>query len=173
MTIFNRRILIFPKIVCWIIFVIHFSFLIGFHGVINIDKSEYGLILDIVLLIILQSIALFITLSQIHNSYVFFKYAFFFSILNVLAFLLSVLNYSFCYQNNNSIFESNNEFIKNNTKLLYIFFFSIKLIEICPLFILIFLCKKFKKDPGNIEKALNNINNIDNNENNSERNEYE
>ena len=151
MAIFNSRILKFAKIICWIIFCIQFSFLIGFHGVKTIDMSKYALILDIVILIILQSIALFITLSEIHKSYVFFKNAFFFSILNVLTLLFSMFYFEFNKPSNiNSI--------------LNILIFSLKLIEICPLIILICLCSKIKKSPGNIDKLLDSIKNNDNSE---------
>ena len=151
MKIYNISIFKIPKIICWIIFVIHFIFLIGFHGHLNYNKSPYDIILDIVDLIILQSITLFIVLSEIHNSYVFYKYAFFFSILNLLAILLSIPNYFSCLCKV-SIFKCNLDC--KQKYLLSILILFLKIIEICPLFIIINLSSKIKKNPGNIESVL-------------------
>ena len=151
MEINNIRILGFPKIICWIIFFTHFIFLVLFHGVSNFVISKYDLIVDIIILIILQSISLFITLSEIHNSYTFYKFSIFFSIINILAILISILDYIFF------IIKKKDE----NKSLVYILLFF-KIIEILSLIILISINKKIKKSPGNIEKALKKINNVGN-----------
>ena len=146
MEINNIRILRFPKIICWIFFFTHFRFLVLFHGVSNFFISKFDLILDIIILIILQSISLFITLSEIHNNYTFYKFSIFFSIINILAIFISILNYIF-------FIIIIVEFQDKNKALGYILLIF-KLIEILPLIILISINKKIKISPGNIEKAL-------------------
>ena len=146
MEIKNIRILVFPKIICWIFFFTHFIFLVLFHGVSNFFISKFDLILDIIILIILQSISLFITLCEIHNNYTFYKFSIFFFIINILAIFISILNYIF-------FIIIKVEFQDKNKALGYILLIF-KLIEILPLIILISINKKIKISPGNIEKAL-------------------
>ena len=83
------------KITCWIFFIIHFSYIIIFHGILNICIAKCDFVLDILMLIALNSVGLFMSLSQSHGistaDFTFFKCAIFFSFLNIIFIILSIV----------------------------------------------------------------------------------
>ena len=87
------------KITCWIFFIIHFSYIIIFHGILNICIAKCDFVLDILMLIALNSVGLFMSLSQSHGistaDFTFFKCAIFFSFLNLIFIILSIVYISY------------------------------------------------------------------------------
>lgn len=83
------------KITCWIFFIIHFSYIIIFHGILNICIAKCDFVLDILMLIALNSVGLFMSLSKSHGistaDFTFFKCAIFFSFLNIIFIMLSIV----------------------------------------------------------------------------------
>ena len=83
------------KITCWVFFAIHFIFIITFHGILDICIAKCDLVLDILMLIALNSVGLFMTLSESHGittgDYTFYKNAMFFSFLNIIFIILSIV----------------------------------------------------------------------------------
>ena len=83
------------KITCWIFFIIHFAYIIIFHGILNICIAKCDLSLDILMLIALNSVGLFVTLFQSHGiltaDFTFLKCAIFFSFLNIIFIILSIV----------------------------------------------------------------------------------
>ena len=149
----NRKISNNLKYICWILFLIHFCFLVGFHGIkTNNYFNIYNLILDIIILILFQSISLFITLSELHNSFIFYIFSFICSFLDSLVILFSMIISFLCFIGKNNYF---NECKRSLGLEFFLFFF--KLFELVPLFILIFVFKKIKKEPGSIEMKLENF----------------
>ena len=153
-----KRVLQFPKIISYIFFFIQFGFLIGFHG---ITGSKYyisliDLILDIVILLLFQSISLFTMLSESHNNYAFYKYALFFSVVINLAILFSIAIYILCL-----IFDKDYHIILNckcnKKKKLGYFLIALKAIELVPSISIFMTTKKIKRSPGTIDLAFNDL----------------
>ena len=154
-----KRIIQFPKNISFIFFVIHFGFLVGFHG---ITSSEYyisliDLIIDIVILVLFQSISLFIALSESTNNYAFYKFSVFFSVIITLAILFSILIYILCL-----LLDKNYDIILkckcNKKKELGYFLIALKFIELLPSLSIFIIVKKIKRSPGTIDMAFKDFN---------------
>ena len=154
-----KRVLQFPKIISCIFFFIQFGFLIGFHGYTGSKYyiSLIDLILDIVILVLFQSISLFIMLSESHNNYSFYKYALFFSVVINLCILFSIAIYILCL-----IFNKDLHIILkckcNKQKKLGYYLIALKAIELVPSISIFMLTKKIKRSPGTIDMAFNDFN---------------
>ena len=140
------------KITCWIFFIIHFAYIIIFHGILNICIAKCDLSLDILMLIALNSVALFMTLFESHGistaDFTFLKCAIFFSFLNIIFIILSIvyisINFFFIGQIeintpkhflDNYLKELNLE--HNMEIFLGVFLISFKTLETIPFFLLL------------------------------------
>ena len=149
-------ILNYPKRICTIFFVVHFVLLLS-HGIFDYYFSDYDIILDIIILLLLQSITLFITLSKNYNNLKFFRLSLFFSLLHFFAIIYSILVYCFCLIIHKEIYciRCSNKEKKIN---LAIFLLFIKSSELIPLLALILKCRKIKNFQNKTEIKMNGFN---------------
>ena len=140
------------KITCWIFFIIHFAYIIIFHGILNICIAKCDFVLDILMLIVLNSVGLFMSLSQSHgistSDFTFFKCAIFFSFLNIIFIILSIVYISINFFFTGEIeINTPKHFLDNyleELKLGYdmeiflgVFLISFKTLETIPFFLLL------------------------------------
>ena len=169
------------KITCWIFFVIHFAFIIVFHGIFNICLSKCDFVLDILLLISLNSIGLFMTLSQPHSSknssgidYTFLKSAIVFSFVNLIFIILSIvyISINFIFNEPPNQQDKQKEKEKNDSPIQKSFFevyyekeiqigyliliIIFKVLESIPLFLLLYVYKSRKNNIRNLSIISNN-----------------
>ena len=140
------------KITCWIFFIIHFAYIIIFHGILNICIAKCDFVLDILMLIVLNSVGLFMSLSQSHgistSDFTFFKCAIFFSFLNIIFIILSIVYISINFFFTGEIeINTPKHFLDNYLKelelehkmeiFLGVFLISFKTLETIPFFLLL------------------------------------
>ena len=148
------------------IFFVQFGFLIGFHGITGPKYyiSLIDLILDIVILVLFQSISLFIMLSQTHNNYTFYKYALFFSVVSNLAILFSIAIYILCLIFGNKYHIIPNCKCEEKKKLGYCLI-VLKVVELVPSISIFIIKNKIKKSPGTIDMNFSDLDIIKRNNN--------
>ena len=152
-----KIILEYPKNIYRIFFIIQFCLLLS-HGMHDYYFSDYDIILDIIILLLLQSILLFITLSQNHNNYSFYKLSLYLSFFYSCAIVYSILVYIFCLIIEKEMFCV--KCIKKNKDIrLAILLLIIKGIELIPFLVVIIYNKKIKKITSKNEINLNIIQN--------------
>ena len=154
------------KITCWIFFIIHFAYIIIFHGILNICIAKCDFVLDILMLIVLNSVGLFMSLSQSHgistSDFTFFKCAIFFSFLNIIFIILSIVYISINFFFIGPVEKSDNDksitkpFFENYIKdleldrnmqiFMGIFLISFKTLETIPFFLLLHNYIKTKRN---------------------------
>ena len=154
-----------PIISSWLIFLLHFIYVTLFHLRGGVYISYLDIIFNLFLLFSIQFIAIFISLSNIHNSVKCFKIAFAFSIINIIIILLSItiIVFGFFFIDKFRTVLKPHYFlddinIKINRVAISSIFIGIKVIEFLPFIILICYLKKINRSVGIINNPQMPIN---------------
>ena len=152
-----------PIISSWLIFLLHFIYVTFFHLMRGVYISYLDIIFNLFLLFSIQFIAIFISLSNIHNSVKCFKVAFAFSIINIIIILLSItiIVFGFFFIDKFRTVLKPHYWLDNinmNRLVMSSILIGIKVIEFLPFIILICYLKKINRSVGIINNPQMPIN---------------
>ena len=152
-----------PIISSWLIFLLHFIYVTLFHLRGGVYISYLDIIFNLFLLFSIQFIAIFISLSNIHNSVKCFKVAFTFSIINILIIIFSIIIIVFGFffiDKFRTVLKPHYwlDSINYNRLVMSSILIGIKVIEFLPFIILICYLKKINRSVGIINNPQMPIN---------------
>ena len=155
-----RGLLKFPIISFWVLFSLHFIYLLILFLLKKYISLLY-LIIDIEILLNLEFTALFITLSNHKNNYTFYIISFVLSIINVIFILFGIFIIFFSFMEKEALYN----FIKpepwiekeGKTWIGALLILG-KIVDLSPLITLIIYFKKLKKSLGSIDPRSLSVN---------------
>ena len=141
-----------PMFLCWILFALHFIYIVVFHGILKKLINLYDVIIDVYLLFSIEAIAILLTLSNYRNKYNLFIISFIISIVNTIAilFYIFIIVFSFFITNKLDNFINPDNWIKKEDWYIGLRLLLIKLVEILPLLIIIIYKVKLDASVGTI-----------------------
>ena len=156
-----------PIIIAWTLFVFQFAYIGLVLAWKRFFPSYLDVIMNIVLLFSLEIIAVLLTLSSRKESIKFYKFAFGFSILNVLFILLSITVdvFAFFFKGKlEAIIKANVIEYQDYKALIFAGITGLKVLEILPLVFIIVYLGKISGEAGSIDSPQGAILNNDNDE---------
>ena len=155
-----RGLLKCPMITLWILFGLHFIYLLILFIIKKYISLVY-LIIDIAILLILEFTALFITLSNHKNNYTFFLISLVLSVINALCILFAIFIIIFAIFEKEKLYNfiRPEPWIENEGKSwVGVVMVLEKLICLPPLIILIIYLRKIREKSGSIDPRTISIN---------------